>query len=113
MSQQLLQCSGSLRSYAVCLKHPVLLELTPQCTSAHSRTLSHILPGTYGLVFPDSFTFNEEEKVSRGRRTACVCIFEFLMRTLQLYLKLSTKSFKLGFSTILDPSIICKLSPSW
>lgn len=35
------------------------------------------------------------------------------MRTLQLYLKLSTKSFKLGFCTILDPSVICKLSPSW
>lgn len=44
------------------------------CTSAHSHTLSHILPGTYGLVFPDSFTFNEEEKVSRGRRTVCVYI---------------------------------------
>lgn len=41
------------------------------CSSAHSHTLSHILPGTHGLVFPAPVTFNEEEKVSRGRRTVC------------------------------------------
>lgn len=48
MSQQLLQCSGSLRSYAVCLKHPVLLELTPQCTRAQVHTHTHFL--TYFLA---------------------------------------------------------------
>lgn len=66
MSQQLLQCSGSLRNSTVCLMHPVLLELTPHCT--HTHTLS----GTQGLVFPAPVTFNEEERGVKGQGD-CVC----------------------------------------
>lgn len=61
MSQQLLQCSGSLRSSAVCLMHPVLLELTPH------RTHTHTLPGTQGLVYLAPVTFNEEERGVEGQ----------------------------------------------
>lgn len=64
MSQQLLQCCGSLRNSAACLMHPLLLELTPQCTHAQVRT--HTLPGTWGLVFPAPVTFNEEERGIKG-----------------------------------------------
>lgn len=62
MSQQLLHCSGSLRNSSVCLMHPVLLELTPHCT-----THTHTLPSTQGLEFPAPVTFNEEERSVEGQ----------------------------------------------
>ena len=79
MSQQLLQCSGSLRNSAACLMHPLLLELTPQCTHAqvhtHTHTHTHTLPGTRGLVFPAPVTFNEEERGVKGHvGGVCFCV---------------------------------------
>lgn len=65
MSQQLLECSGSLRDSEVCLMHPVLLELTP--TSLHTGP---------------RVACNEEEGCVKGTGTARVLVFEvFTLQT--------------------------------
>lgn len=49
MSQQLLECSRSLRKSTACLMHPPLLELTPKHTLTHGAWFLLVVP------------FNEEE----------------------------------------------------
>lgn len=64
MSQQLLQCSASLRNSAV-FDAASASGTDSHCTHAKVRT--HTLPGTWGLVFPAPVTFNEEERGFKGQ----------------------------------------------
>lgn len=79
MSQQLLQCSGSLRNSAVFLMHPVLLELTPHCTHSQVHTYTHT-SRHMGPYVPATGTFNEEERSVKGQGGGGLCGFLSFLR---------------------------------
>lgn len=91
MSQQLLQCSGSLRNSAACLMHPVLLELTPYYThilktNTHTHFLAH-----GALCFLLLLPLTKRREVSRGMGDR-VCFFFFLHEFLSFSLSGSIRN---------------------